>query len=130
MKRPAPWSCWVSGPTALLQVLVPVCVLACGPASRDVLATEHYATQHPTHHDSHGSRDSQLPNTPPACERAGAGLAINPSVIIHIGSGTVSPFLFDQPLLDRHAISFAHKCMLLTQATHSLTPPLVITLQL
>ena len=134
MKRAAPWSRWVRWSTAVLQVLVPVCVLACGPASRNVRATEHHAPLHATqclaHQDSHGSRDSQLPNTPPSCERTHAGLVINASVKIYIESGTVSPSLFDQPLVDRYAISFAHASMLATRAIHSPVPPLAITLQL
>jgi len=63
---------------AVLQVMVPVCLLTCGPESAESSATKHHhrtkVTQSPAHPNSHHSQDPHPADQAPCCKRVSVGV--------------------------------------------------------
>ncbi len=83
MKRVIGWSYQSSMVIVVLQIMVPVCLMTCGPASAKDLTTKHdlppNATHCPAHPDSNDSQNSQPPDRTSSCERTHIGVVLTSS---------------------------------------------------
>ena len=120
---------------ATLQVVVPVCMLACGPASADSLTSEHHPTSNaappPAHPHPHHSQDPHSANPDPACGQEGVG-------IVRICSGkkdtadrrTMQLFVFSQLLVLPNVAWPTLEATSLPRAHSPSASPLTLTLRL
>ena len=135
MKRVIGWSYQSSVVIAVLQIMVPVCLMTCGPASAKDLATKYdlppNATHCPAHPDSNDYQNSQPPDRTSSCERTYIGVVLTSS----------SRYIFDSPhrvqlivpsltLVELDVFVFPHSSTLPTHVLHSSIPPPAVTLRL
>ena len=135
MKLTAAWSYGTGVVAATLQVLVPVCMLACGPASAENLASAQHPTSNvtppPAHPHTHHSQDPHPANQEPACGQAGVG-------IVRVCSGkkdtadtrTLQLFVFSQLLVVPNVVWPTLGATSLTRTHSPSVAPLALTLRL
>ena len=117
---------------AILPIVIPVCLIACGPADAIDLAAKHdslpNATHCPAHPDSNDSQDPQLPEHAPSCGQTHISIifdSLNASV-----SGTQSAQLvvLHLTLVELDVSAFPHSFTLPIHVLHSSIPPAAGTL--
>ena len=128
------WSYQSSTVLAILQIMIPVCLMICGPGSAQDLATEHdlppNATRCPAHPDSHDSQDSQFPDRAPSCERTHIGVVLTSSSTYISDSQNLKLVVRHLTLVELNVFALPHSSTLLTHVLRSSIPPLAGTLRL
>ena len=134
VKRSIRWSHQSSAVLAILQIMVPVCLMTCGPASAKDLATKHdlppNATHCQAHPDSHDSQDSQFPDRASSCERTHIGVVLTSSRTYISDSHNLQLVVPRLTLVELDVFAFPHSSTLLTHVLRSSIPPLAGTLRL
>ena len=134
MKRSIGWSVQNSAVLAVLQIMVPVCLMTCDLASVKDLPTKHdlppNATHCPAHSDSHDSQDSQFPDRAPSCGRTYVGVVLTSSSIYISDSHNLQLVVPHLTLVQLDVFVFPHSSTLLTHMLHSSISPLAGTLRL
>ena len=119
---------------AILPIVIPVCLIACGPADAIDLAAKHdslpNATHCPAHSDSNDSQDSQLPDRVPSCERTHFGVPVTSSSTYISDSHNLQLVVPHLTLVQLDVFVFPHSSTLLTHMLHSSISPLAGTLRL
>ena len=134
VKRFIGWSHQSSAVLAILHIMVPVCLMACGPASAKDLATKSdlppNATHCPAHPDSHDSQNSQFPDRAPSCERTHIGIVLTSSSTYISDSHNLQLVVPHLTLVELDVFAFPHSSTLLTHVRRSSISPLAGTLRL
>ena len=119
---------------AILPIVIPVCLIACGPADAIDLAANHdslpNATHCPAHPDSNDSQDSQLPDRDPSCERTPFGIRVTPSSTYISDSDNLQLVVPHLTLVQLAVVAFPHSSTLPIQVIHSSISPAAKTLRL
>jgi hypothetical protein len=119
---------------AILPIVIPVCLIVCGPADAIDLAAKHdslpNATHCPAHPDSNDSQDSQLPDRAPSCERTHFGVPVTSSSTYISDSHNLQLVVPQLTLVQLDVFVFPHSSTLLTHMLHSSISPLAGTLRL
>ena len=119
---------------AILLIVIPVCLITCGPADAIDLAANHdslpNATHCPAHPDSNDSQDSQFPDRAPSCERTHFGVRVTPSSTYISDSGNLQLVVPHPTLVQLAVFAFPHSSTLPIQVIHSPIPPAAKTLRL
>ena len=118
---------WLVSVTAVVQVLLPACLLVCGPISADEGVQNHHAEANGTrclaHEEPQDSEGSQVPDALPSCERTHSGVALTRSGPENTFSDTSQRCtyrVFDQLL--GHSVLNA-RVSVSTLTIHSIYPP-------
>ena len=119
---------------AILLIVIPVCLITCGPADAIDLAANHdslpNATHCPAHPDSNDSQDSQLPDRAPLCEQTHIGVVLASSSRYISDSHHAQLAVPQLMLVALEVFIFPHSSTLLTHMLHWSIPPLADTLRL
>ena len=119
---------------AILPIVIPVCLIVCGPADAIDLAANHdslpNATHCPAHPDSNDSQDSQLPDRAPSCERTHFSVRVTPSSTYFSDSDNLQLVAVHPTLVQLAVFAFPHSSTLPIQVIHSSISPLAGTLRL
>jgi len=125
---------WLPLVAAVVHVVLPVCVLACGSPSMEAATHDPDATigsvRCLAHEDSQRSDDSQAPDAAPTCDRSHSALGIIP-----IGGGTPDADrafqnVLTQPFADWTLTSYLSTLPLYFRAINPPISPHVVTLRL
>lgn len=129
-----PCARWLALVPAVVHVVLPVCLLACGSLSMEAAIHDHDATASSVrclaHEDSQRSDDSQAPDAAPTCDRSHSALGIIP-----IGGGTPDADrafqnVLTQPFADGTLTSYLSTLPLSFKAINPPISPHVVTLRL
>ena len=129
-----PCARWLALVPAVVHVVLPVCLLACGSLSMEAAIHDHDATASSVrclaHEDSQRSDDSQAPDAAPTCDRSHSALGIIP-----IGGGTPDADrafqnVLTQPFADGTLTSYLSTLPLYFRAINPPISPHVVTLRL
>ena len=129
-----PCARWLALVPAVVHVVLPVCLLACGSLSMEAATHDHDATASSVrclaHEDSQRSDDSQAPDAAPTCDRSHSALGIIP-----IGGGTPDADrafqnVLTQPFADWTLTSYSSTLPLYFRAINPPISPHVVTLRL
>lgn len=129
-----PGARWLALVPAVVHVVLPVCVLACGSLSMEAATHDHDATASSVrclaHEDSQRSDDSQSPDVDPNCDRSHGALGIIP-----IGGGAPDADrafqdVLTQPFADGTLTSYLSTLPLSFKAINPPISPHVVTLRL
>ena len=119
---------------AILLIVIPVCLITCGPADAIDLAANHdslaNATHCPAHPDSNDSQDSQLPDRAPSCKRTHFSVRVTPSSKYLSDSDNLQLVVPHLTLVQLAVVAFPHSSTLPIQVIHSPIPPAAKALRL
>jgi hypothetical protein len=125
---------WLALVPAVVHVLLPVCVLACGSPSMDAANQDHDATKSSVrclaHEDSQRSDDSQSPDVAPTCDRSHGALGIIPIGGGAPDAGRAFQDVLTLPFADGALTSYLSTLPLFFSAINLPVSPHVVTLRL